>query len=126
MNEQIPDALPPVAPAAPDPATPQQAQLAAAMETAKKIGARIAELKQSKGKWYRRKDGKEQPTQVLDYGGIKTHQEMRNGQPFGVNSHVFQVESLDGRRWTPPATKFLAEHDEIAAPEISNQNTQPV
>ena len=67
-----------------------------------KLAARIAELKKSEGKTYKRKrDGA--LVKVDRYDGIKTKD--------GVSAHTFLVESPEGR-WTPKATDFLAEHDE--------------
>ena len=74
---------------------------------------RIDELKACEGKTYLRKDGTELPTKILKYDGTRMSQSMEAGGATAIVSHVFQVESSDGRRWTPPATKFLAEHDEI-------------
>lgn len=90
------------------------------------VSARVEELKKYKGKWFKRKDGKEGATQVVDYIGTKTVQGLNeHGQPVAISYHTFQVQAIDGRRWTPAATQFIAEHDEIESPETTSDN-QPI
>ena len=98
------------------------AREAAAKALADKIAARIAELKTFEGKTFKRNDGKERPIKVLSYGGTRIHQEFKNGKPFSIESHVFKVESHDGRTWTPPATQFLNEHTEVEIQKDENTN----
>ena len=133
MSENIETISAPVpeipAVAAPPSPTPEEIE-AAAKEAriaaeAKAIADYVAKLKTYAGKTFQRKDGKELPTKVIGYAGIRIHQEFVNGKPNAVLSHVFQVESSDGRRWTPPATIFLAEHDEIQVKE-TKANTLPI
>ena len=68
-----------------------------------KIAARAAELKTYIGKTFVNKVSGAIRT-IKDYAGIKTKD--------GVSAHTFLVEGIEGR-WTPPATQFLVEHDEI-------------
>ena len=71
-----------------------------------KLAARIAELKAFAGKYFANKlTGL--IVKVEDYAGIKVKD--------GVSAHTFQVEAQQSR-WTPAATQFLAEHDEVPAP----------
>ena len=68
-----------------------------------KVAARVAELKTYIGKSFASKATNAVRT-IKDYAGIKTKD--------GVSAHTFLVEGIEGR-WTPAATQFLAEHDEI-------------
>lgn len=74
-----------------------------------KINARIKELQGYAGKSFKRKDGTGGVIKIEGYAGI--HQ---NG---GRSFHCFQVET-PGARWTPPATQFLEEHDEVQVNEV--------
>ena len=86
------------------------AELTEAAKQAKaNLDARVAELTALTGKWFVRKDGKGHPIKVEGYAGI--------GVRDGVSMHLIQVETVDAR-WTPPATAFLAAHDEIPAPVV--------
>jgi len=84
-----------------------------AEEANKKTQARIAELKTFEGKTFRRKDGvnPNQTIKIVRYEGIGTLQG-------GILAHLFRVESKNpGAIWTPPATQFLDEHEEIQQSE---------
>ena len=83
-------------------------------EQQKALQARIAELKTYEGKTFKRKDGTgPQSVTIVKYAGI--------GVRDGVSSHAFLVESKNpGARWTPQATQFLAEHNEVPAAEIKS------
>lgn len=75
------------------------------------LNARIAELKTCEGKTYIRKgsDGS-QTIKVIRYEGIGN---LANGQ----KAHLFRVEKKNpGSVWTPPATQFLEEHEEVPTP----------
>lgn len=101
------------APAAPEPPkqpeppkvpekTPQQI-------SAEKAAARAEELKTYVGKTFRRRDGKTGLVKVMAYGGVK----LRTINKETIEqAHTFTVET-EGARWNPPATKFLAEHEEV-------------
>ena len=79
-----------------------------------KLAARVAELKAYAGKYFANKlTGI--VIKIEDYAGIKTKD--------GVSAHTFQVESPFAR-WTPAATQFLAEHDEVPAPAKPETTTE--
>ena len=85
------------------------------------IAARVAELTAMKGKMFVPK-GKTFPVITIDgYGGTRDHQEFKDGRPIKVTSHVFFAHDSIGRRWTPPATQFLSEHE--PAPETATETT---
>ena len=76
-----------------------------------KLQARIDELKAFSGKTFKRKDGKNphQAIKVTHYAGIA---ELADG----VRAHIFHVESKNpDMAWTPIASKFLEEHEEVEA-----------
>ena len=88
---------------------------ATAKSIADKIAARVVELKTYEGKTFKPKNPHVQfPKQTIKverYAGVSN----------GV--YLFQVESKNpGSRWTPPATKFLDEHEEVA---IKPKTTSP-
>ena len=88
----------------------QDEALAKAQEAQNKINARIEELKQYVGKTFKRKDGTypHQTIKILRYEGLGT-------LAGGVIAYLYRVESKNpGGVWTPPATKFLEEHVEVA------------
>ena len=67
--------------------------------------ARVQELSAYAGKHFVKKgDTKKRVIKVIGYAGVK----IKNGE----SAHTFQVEAKDAR-WTPPATQFLEEHDEV-------------
>jgi len=103
-----------------EPITPNPEQQSAAT----KLANRIKELEACAGKWYLRKDGREVPTLVTGYVGTKVRQEMVDGKPTAKTEHVFAVSAIDGRCWTPAATRFLAEHDEIPAPKAATSTQE--
>lgn len=95
--------------------TPEQI---AAKEKADKIAARVEELKSFTGKVFKRK-GDTSPTTytILEYAGIG----VKDGQEY----HTFRVERKHpGAIWTPPATKFLEDHEEVSAPESAAANKE--
>ena len=86
-------------------------QKAAIAASQAKTAARVAELKTYEGKTFKLK-GDTGPTtyRVLRYAGI--------GIKNGISAHTFEVERKNpGAIWTPAATQFLAEHEEITATE---------
>lgn len=98
----------------PKPTPEQQIQI--------EIENRITELKTYVGKTAIPK-GKTGPRYFVEaYGGVRTHQEINDGKPVAVKSHVFVVQG-DNCRWTPAATQFIAEHDfiETKTTEANNQ-----
>jgi hypothetical protein len=76
------------------------------------LEARIAELKTYAGKTFRRKDGRGGLIKVIGYHGIGRRSEIRNGVAVAVREHVFEAIG-NGSHWTPPATKFLEEHEQV-------------
>jgi len=97
--------------------TPEEIKAAQA-----KIDTRIAELKGYEGKTFKPINPlpqfKNQTIKILKYEGVGT-------LVGGVTAHLFRAESKNpGLIWTPPASKFLEEHEEItpepetATPEI--------
>ena len=75
------------------------------------LAARVADLKKFEGKTFVPKNLNPRfPNQritVLSYAGI-------GKLSSGESAHLFKVESKSpGNIWTPPATKFLEEHDEV-------------
>ena len=103
-----------------EPITPNPEQQSAATALAN----RIKELEACAGKWYQRKDGREVPTEILGYAGTRSRQETISGKAVTVNEHVFAARTIDGRCWTPAATRFLAEHDEIPAPKAATSTQE--
>ena len=97
--------------------TPPDVAAARAAKAAK-IEARIAELKQSEGKWYVRKDGKGLPTKVVKYAGIFIKD--------GVGIYTFAVETPGHASWNAPATDFLAAHNETSAPASTATADEPI
>lgn len=79
-----------------------------------KLNARTAELKQCVGKMYRQKAGGDRPGatfKVLGYLGVKQLAD-------GSLAHIFKVERFNpGAIYTPPASKFLEQHEELTAKE---------
>ena len=57
------------------------------------------------GKTFKRKDGKGRKIKVVKYLGIY-------GMGEGVKAHIINVNNGDAD-WTPVASKFLEEHDEV-------------
>src|ERR1035437_2890126 len=89
----------------------------AAKALADKIAARVAELKSNEGKTFKPKCPNPRfPSQTIK---VERYVGVAHG------AHLFKVESKNpGHRWTPPATRFLDENEEItsetetATPEI--------
>lgn len=86
-------------------------RIAAAKVAQEALSARISELKACEGKTYIRKGSDGRSTiKVIRYEGVGA---LVNGQ----KAHLFRVEqSNPGKIWTPPATKFLEEHEEYSEP----------
>lgn len=80
-------------------------------EAQAKLDARILELKGYAGKYFKRKgDTGPQTFEVIAYAGIQTTAKGK--------AHLFQVEGRNpGTRWTPIASEFLNEYEEIPAPK---------
>ena len=87
--------------------TPEQIK-----ENRDKLEARIAELKTYEGKTFIKKGSDGKTTfKVLRYEGIAV---IRGG----VQAHLFRVESRNpGSIWTPVASEFLNDYEEIQVPE---------
>jgi hypothetical protein len=84
-------------------------------DKAAKIAARVEELKAYAGKTFKRK-GDTGPTtfKVLAYAGVG----IKDGREF----HTFQVERKNpSALWTPPATQFLEDHEEITPNETATE-----
>ncbi len=90
----------------------QSETLSKAKEAQDKIAARVEELKTYEGKTFARKDGIGKATfKVIRYEGIG---KLLNGDL----AHLFRVESKNPNSiWTPPATQFLLDHEEIEVKE---------
>ena len=97
--------------------TPEEIKAAQA-----KIDARVTELKSYEGKTFKPINPNpkfpNQTIKILKYEGVGT-------LTGGVTAHLFRAESKNpGLIWTPPASKFLEEHNETtpepetATPEI--------
>lgn len=87
-----------------------QKEADARLEAQKKLQDRIAELKACEGKTYIRKGSDGATTfKVLRYEGVG---KLVSGQ----QAHLFRVERFNpGLIFTPPATQFLEEHEEVKA-----------
>jgi hypothetical protein len=81
-------------------------ELKKAQEEARlKLEARVNELVAFSGKYFVKKgDEKKRIIKVVGYAGVKVKD--------GESAHTFQVESKDAR-WTPKATQFLEEHEQV-------------
>ena len=89
--------------------TPEQQAAAAIAARA----ARIDELKGYAGKTFTPANSDFPVITIEEYAGVRVHQESKNGKPIAIAAHVFQVRDSLGRRWTPPATEFLATHKQV-------------
>lgn len=92
----------------------KQAEIDAAQKSAaEKRAARVKVLKSYAGKSFVKKGNpKGEVTKVLDYAGVHTRD--------GLQFDCFLAEK-PGCRWTPPATKFLEEHEEISIIKTETQ-----
>ena len=86
-------------------------QTEAQKQAAKKLAARVAELKGYVGKTFAPNEPNErypnQIVKILEYVGIAT---VASGQ----SAHIFRAESKSPNMiWTPPATEFLANYHEV-------------
>lgn len=99
--------------------TPEELKAKADAEKAE-FEKRVAMFQSLAGKSFKRKDGRGDVVRVLGYDGVKSHIENQDGKPVTVNSHTLKTEN----GWTPPATKFMAEYEEVTA--VETQTTEEV